>query len=76
MVIIVDLSLHLQLGIGNYTHIVVYDNNAKFGFYSAGRVWWMFKVHDMVTKNMHSINNDLRSVNPNLCTLSSVVVIS
>lgn len=34
-----------QLGISNDTHIVVYDNNPKFGFYSAGRVWWMFKVH-------------------------------
>lgn len=38
-----------QLGISNDTHIVVYDNNPKFGFYSAGRVWWMFKVHFTIT---------------------------
>jgi thiosulfate/3-mercaptopyruvate sulfurtransferase len=33
-----------ELGISNDTHVVVYDNNAKFGFYSVGRDWWMFKV--------------------------------
>ena len=32
------------MGINNDTHIVVYDNNPNFGFYSAGRVWWIFKV--------------------------------
>ena len=37
--------MHLQLGISNDTHVVVYDNNAKFGFYSVGRDWWMFKVY-------------------------------
>lgn len=40
-----------KMGIGNDTHVVIYDNNAKFGFYSAGRVWWMFKVfgHEKVS---------------------------
>jgi thiosulfate/3-mercaptopyruvate sulfurtransferase len=40
-----------ELGISNDTHVVVYDNNAKFGFYSVGRDWWMFKVfgHDKVS---------------------------
>lgn len=33
-----------KMGINNDTHVVVYDNNEKFGLYSAGRVWWMFKV--------------------------------
>ena len=32
------------MGISNDTHVVIYDNNAKFGFYSAGRAWWLFKV--------------------------------
>ena len=32
------------MGISNDTHVVIYDNNATFGFYSAGRPWWMFKV--------------------------------
>ena len=36
-----------QMGISNDTHVVVYDNHAKFGFYSAGRVWWIFKVSIM-----------------------------
>ena len=35
----------LQMGITNETHVVIYDNHTKFGFYSGGRVWWMFKVH-------------------------------
>ena len=35
----------LQMGIDNDTHVVVYDHNPKFGLYSAGRVWWMFKVY-------------------------------
>ncbi len=34
-----------QMGIGNDTHVVVYDNHAKLGFYTAGRVWWIFKVN-------------------------------
>ncbi|KAK2833736.1 hypothetical protein Q5P01_017625 [Channa striata] len=32
-----------QLGIGNDTHVVVYDAS-KFGSFSAPRVWWMFRV--------------------------------
>ncbi|XP_051905821.1 3-mercaptopyruvate sulfurtransferase isoform X1 [Hippocampus zosterae] len=32
-----------ELGIGNDTHVVVYDTNG-FGSYSAPRVWWMFRL--------------------------------
>nr|QIA61825.1 thiosulfate/3-mercaptopyruvate sulfurtransferase [Halichondria panicea] len=40
---------HVQkMGISNDTHVVVYDNHAKFGFYSAGRVWWIFKTYGHV----------------------------
>lgn len=37
-----------RLGINNKTHVVVYDNNEKFGIFSAQRVWWTFRVfgHD------------------------------
>jgi len=35
---------HMQLGIGNEHHVVVYDNNVDFGFFSAPRVWWMMRV--------------------------------
>ncbi|KAJ7992126.1 hypothetical protein DPEC_G00275310 [Dallia pectoralis] len=39
-----------DLGIGNDTHVVVYDTS-DFGSYSAPRVWWMFRVfgHDSVS---------------------------
>ena len=33
-----------RLGIGNDTHVVVYENNAKFGVFSAPRTWWLFRV--------------------------------
>uniref|UniRef100_A0A3B4ZT18 Thiosulfate sulfurtransferase n=1 Tax=Stegastes partitus TaxID=144197 RepID=A0A3B4ZT18_9TELE len=32
-----------ELGIGNDTHVVVYDCS-EFGSFSAPRVWWMFRV--------------------------------
>lgn len=32
-----------HLGIGNDTHVVVYDTS-PFGSYSAPRVWWMFRL--------------------------------
>ncbi|KAM9391427.1 3-mercaptopyruvate sulfurtransferase-like [Pholidichthys leucotaenia] len=32
-----------DLGIGNDTHVVVYDTS-DFGAYSAPRVWWMFRL--------------------------------
>lgn len=40
-----------NLGINNRTHVVVYDNNASVGLFSAPRVWWMFRVfgHDSVS---------------------------
>ncbi|XP_074552786.1 3-mercaptopyruvate sulfurtransferase-like [Halichoeres trimaculatus] len=39
-----------QLGIGNDTHVVVYDTS-DFGAYSAPRVWWMFRLfgHSLVS---------------------------
>lgn len=39
-----------DLGIGNDTHVVVYDTS-NFGSFSAPRVWWMFRVfgHSMVS---------------------------
>ncbi|XP_050393081.1 3-mercaptopyruvate sulfurtransferase [Patella vulgata] len=33
-----------NLGVNNDTHVVVYDNNAKFGVFSAQRVWWTFRL--------------------------------
>lgn len=40
-----------SLGVSNEHHVLVYDNSAKFGLFSAPRVWWMFRVfgHDMVS---------------------------
>ncbi|KAI0228199.1 3-mercaptopyruvate sulfurtransferase [Lamellibrachia satsuma] len=32
-----------KLGVGNDTHVIVYDNNAKFGMFSAPRAWWLFR---------------------------------
>nr|XP_020476901.1 3-mercaptopyruvate sulfurtransferase-like [Monopterus albus] len=39
-----------DLGIGNDTHVVVYDNSG-FGSFSAPRVWWMFRLfgHSVVS---------------------------
>lgn len=39
-----------DLGIGNDTHVVVYDTS-DFGAYSAPRVWWMFRLfgHNLVS---------------------------
>lgn len=43
--------MHPQLGICNDSHVVVYDNNEKFGMFSAARVWWVFRAmgHEMVS---------------------------
>uniref|UniRef100_M3ZFZ0 Mercaptopyruvate sulfurtransferase n=1 Tax=Xiphophorus maculatus TaxID=8083 RepID=M3ZFZ0_XIPMA len=39
-----DFSRYVSdLGIGNDTHVVVYDTS-DFGSFSAPRVWWMFRV--------------------------------
>jgi len=51
----------LQLGIGNDTHVIVYDNNAASGMYSAGRVWWMFKVSQWGTP-ITSVHCDVATV--------------
>lgn len=32
------------LGIGNDTHIIVYDNHPQFPVFSAQRVWWTFRL--------------------------------
>ncbi|KAG7250249.1 hypothetical protein CRUP_021643, partial [Coryphaenoides rupestris] len=39
-----------ELGIGNDTHVVVYDTSG-FGSFSSPRVWWMFRLfgHDAVS---------------------------
>ena len=34
-----------KMGVGNHIHVVVYDNNANFGLFSAPRVWWMFRMY-------------------------------
>ncbi|XP_077979497.1 thiosulfate sulfurtransferase-like [Glandiceps talaboti] len=33
-----------NLGVTNQTHVIVYDNTDNFGFFSAPRVWWMFRT--------------------------------
>ena len=40
-----------KLGINNHTHVIVYDNNEKFGTMSAPRVWWAFRAfgHPLVS---------------------------
>ena len=32
------------MGIHQSNHLIVYDNNEKYGLFSAPRVWWMFRV--------------------------------
>ena len=32
-----------KLGVGNDTHVIVYDNNANFGMFSAPRAWWLLR---------------------------------
>ncbi len=54
------------MGISNETHVVIYDNHAKFGFYSAGRVWWIFKVK--CSQQQHTFFRSVAS--PSLYTLS------
>ena len=61
-------------GISNNTHVVVYDNNEKFGFLSAMRIWWTFKIfgHNSVsvldggfpkwTAEGHSVTDKLDNV--------------
>ncbi|XP_064390565.1 3-mercaptopyruvate sulfurtransferase-like [Halichondria panicea] len=34
----------MELGVSNDSHVVVYDNNEKFGLFTAPRVWWMFRA--------------------------------
>ena len=40
-----------NLGVNNKTHVVVYDTSDNYGFFSAQRVWWMFRLfgHDAVS---------------------------
>ena len=34
-----------KLGVGNDTHVVVYDNNPTFGMFSAARGWWLLRYY-------------------------------
>ena len=47
-----DFSDYMRsLGIHNGSYVVVYDNNAKSGLFSAPRVWWMLRAfgHEQVS---------------------------
>jgi thiosulfate/3-mercaptopyruvate sulfurtransferase len=46
-----------KLGISNDSHVVIYDNNAIFGMFSAARVWFMF--HVMGHKKLSLLNGGL-----------------
>jgi len=54
-----------KLGIGNNTHVVVYDAS-DFGSFSAPRVWWMFRVfgHNSVSVLNGGLKNWLREGHP------------
>ncbi|MBN3295114.1 THTM sulfurtransferase, partial [Amia calva] len=54
-----------RLGIGNQTHVVVYDAS-DFGSFSAPRVWWMFRVfgHQAVSLLDGGLKNWLREGHP------------
>ena len=34
-----------KLGVGNDTHVVVYDSNPTFGLFSAPRAWWLLRYY-------------------------------
>ena len=48
-----------NLGIDNQTHVVVYDNNATFGMFSAQRVWYEIYIHNVlnVIKILNAMNH-------------------
>ncbi len=50
---VVDFEHYVSndLGIDENTHVVVYDNNERYGMLAAPRVWWTFRVfgHDKVS---------------------------
>ncbi|XP_030649334.1 3-mercaptopyruvate sulfurtransferase [Chanos chanos] len=54
-----------NLGIGQNTHVVVYDTS-DFGSYSAPRVWWMFRLfgHNSVSVLDGGFKNWLREGHP------------
>ncbi|KAG9340361.1 hypothetical protein JZ751_021474 [Albula glossodonta] len=54
-----------NLGIGNKTHVIVYDAS-DFGSFSAPRVWWMFRVfgHDLVSVLDGGLKNWVQEGNP------------
>ncbi|XP_020782911.2 3-mercaptopyruvate sulfurtransferase-like [Boleophthalmus pectinirostris] len=54
-----------KLGIGNETHVVVYDTH-DFGAFSAPRVWWMFRLygHNMVSVLDGGMKNWLQNEYP------------
>ncbi|KAL1005643.1 hypothetical protein UPYG_G00061730 [Umbra pygmaea] len=47
-----------NLGIGNDTHVVVYDAS-DFGMFSAPRVWWMFRVFGHISVSV--LNGGLKN---------------
>ena len=44
------------MGIQNSHHVIIYDNNEKYGLFSAPRAWWMFRVSKLST---HSLTHSL-----------------
>lgn len=62
-----------QLGIGNDTHVVVYDTS-DFGAYSAPRVWWMFRLfgHSLVSVLDGGFKNWLTDGHPVTSDLSKL----
>ncbi|KAM9843739.1 3-mercaptopyruvate sulfurtransferase [Aulostomus maculatus] len=61
-----DFSRYVgDLGIGNDTHVIVYDTS-PFGSYSAPRVWWMFRLfgHSSVSVLDGGMKNWLASSYP------------
>ncbi|XP_053708212.1 3-mercaptopyruvate sulfurtransferase-like [Synchiropus splendidus] len=54
-----------DLGVGNDTHVVVYDSS-DFGAYSAPRVWWMFRLfgHNLVSVLDGGLRNWLAEGHP------------
>ncbi|KAL7883410.1 hypothetical protein SRHO_G00010680 [Serrasalmus rhombeus] len=54
-----------DLGIGNQTHVVVYDGS-DFGSFSAPRVWWMFRLfgHNSVSVLNGGLKTWLREGHP------------
>lgn len=33
-----------DVGVNDNSHVIVYSNSEKYGFFVSGRAWWTFKV--------------------------------